>query len=87
MKVLYHKKFNKNFRKRFGSNEAFCKRYEQRLALFRIDPQNPILKNHPLIGEKSGLYAFSITGDIRIVYYLEGETAYLLDIGTHNQVY
>lgn len=35
----------------------------------------------------AGKRAFWITGDIRVVYRVRGDTVYFLDIGTHNQVY
>jgi len=57
------------------------------LELFKINPQNPILRDHALKGDKIGLRSFSITGDYRVIYYIEDETAYFLDIGTHAQVY
>ncbi len=37
---------------------------------------------------KIELRAFSVTGDIRIVYFeINDESVLFLDIGTHNQVY
>ncbi len=37
---------------------------------------------------KSDYELFFVTGDIsRVIYYIEEDTAYFLDIGTHNQVY
>ncbi|MDO8609629.1 MAG: type II toxin-antitoxin system mRNA interferase toxin, RelE/StbE family [bacterium] len=49
--------------------------------------QNPLLKDHKLIGSLNGLRAFSITGDVRVVYRIEGDILELYDIGSHNQVY
>lgn len=46
-----------------------------------------ILHNHKLAGDKSGFWAFSITGDVRVVYLKEGDDVLLYDIGSHNQVY
>jgi len=35
-----------------------------------------------------GFYAFSITGDIRVIYQkISDEEIILVDIGSHNQVY
>jgi addiction module RelE/StbE family toxin len=45
------------------------------------------LNDHPLTGKLKGLRAFSVGGDVRVVYQ-EAENYYLfLDIGSHNQVY
>lgn len=87
MRIAYHKKFIKNFKKRFGSNQKFKEKYRDRLRLFVDDPTDPVLRDHSLIGEKISLRAFSITGDVRIVYQQVGDQIIFLDIGTHNQVY
>ncbi|MBI3486516.1 type II toxin-antitoxin system YafQ family toxin [Candidatus Daviesbacteria bacterium] len=47
----------------------------------------PTLKDHKLIGKKFGFRAFSVTGDIRVVYKLINSDVWLYDIGSHNQVY
>lgn len=45
------------------------------------------LDDHALVGTMKGLRAFSIGGDLRVVYR-ETDTHYeLLDVGSHNQVY
>ena len=59
----------------------------KRLKLFKQYPHSPLLKDHQLTGKMDDHRAFSITGDVRVVYYIHEETAYLIDIGTHNQVY
>ena len=87
MKVEFHKNFIKNFNKRFSTKPKIKAKFIQKTKLFTKDPAHPTLKDHPLKGKKLGLRAFSITKDIRVVYYVKGDTAYLLDIGTHNQVY
>lgn len=57
------------------------------MALFVQNPHNPFLNDHPLKGSKEGFRSFSITGDIRAIYYVAEGNAYFVDIGTHNQVY
>ena len=87
MEVQYHKNFIKNYNSRFGGNVKFKKRYEDRLKLFMSNRRSPILKDHALVGMKLKLRAFSITGDIRVVYTIVDDSVFFLDIGTHNQVY
>lgn len=87
MQIAYHKNFIKNFKKRFGNNQKFKAKYQDRLQLFADDPTSFVLRDHSLQGEKVSLRAFSITGDIRVVYQQVGKQAIFLDIGTHNQVY
>ena len=87
MEVKYHKNFVKNYKSRYQGNDKIKTQFQKRLKLFIENPDNPILKNHILKGEKILLKAFSITGDVRVVYMEKDNVAYFLDIGTHNQVY
>ena len=70
-------------------NDAkLVRRVEERLKLFQNNPQHPLLRDHALTGSKHGYCAFSVTADIRIIYYRpDEETIILYDIGSHNQVY
>lgn len=85
--VEYHKEFIKSFKRRFRNNVKVRQQYERRLKLFLSNPQSPILRDHALVGDKLKLRAFSVTGDIRVVYKEYNERVVFLDIGTHNQVY
>lgn len=87
MNINYHKNFIKYFKLRIEPNPALAKRFRERLNLFAQDRNNLTLKDHPLIGNKSGYRAFSITGDMRVVYKQFNEEVLLYDVGTHNQVY
>lgn len=87
MKTKYLKSFKKRFNLRITPNVSLKKRYHERLKLFIENRENELLNDHALVGRLSGLRSFSITGDIRVVYYIENNTAYFLDIGSHNQVY
>ncbi|MBU1129795.1 type II toxin-antitoxin system mRNA interferase toxin, RelE/StbE family, partial [Patescibacteria group bacterium] len=60
----------------------------KRLKIFLKNPSHPLIKDHKLIGSKSNLRSFSVTGDIRLIYKkISNNTIVLMDIGTHNQVY
>lgn len=86
--VELDRKFKKAFEKRIKFNPTLVSRTNKRIDIFRQNPFHPMLRNHPLIGGQNGLRAFSITGDIRIIYQPIDETnVRFLDIGTHNQVY
>jgi addiction module RelE/StbE family toxin len=84
MEIVLNPSFRKAYRKsRLKIQQAFAKR----LRLFKENLNHPLLRDHQLTGKLEGHRAFSITGDIRVVYYIHEETAYFIDIGTHNQVY
>lgn len=87
MKTYFTKIFKKHYLKRIKPNPNLDLRFAERRNLFVDYPNNPILENHPLTGKMKGYRAFSITGDIRVVYYIYDNIAYFADIGTHNQVY
>ena len=88
MKIELHPDFKKSYKKRISNNPKLILKTAQRINLFQENSDEPILRDHQLKGSKNNLRAFSITGDIRIVYMkISDEHIVLLDIGTHNQVY
>lgn len=87
MKLLRHKNFRKNFKKRISHNKKLVKKFEERVSIFIKDPGNPLLKDHQLTGELKDYRAFWVGGDIRVVYKVKGDDLELYDIGSHNQVY
>ena len=87
MILARHRIFNKHFKIRILPNKNLIKRFEKRLELFLEKPNEPILKDHKLIGKMSGHRSFSIGGDFRVVYRVRGNVLQLFDIGSHNQVY
>lgn len=87
MKIHFTKNFKKAYAKRIQPKSNVVKRFEERYDLFLEDQTNEVLKDHGLSGKLQGYRAFSVTGDIRVVYYIHRDIAYFVDIGTHNQVY
>lgn len=88
MNIDTTKTFDKHYKKRIKTNSKLHLKAKQRISLFTKNPNHYLLKNHQLTGTKKHYHAFSITGDIRVVYQLLNKnTALLTDIGSHNQVY
>lgn len=87
MRIKTTKKFDKNYRKRISSNRNLEVKFEERVRLFQDNPRDPVLKNHKLTGSRKNLSAFSVAGDVRVLYEIRGEVAIFVDIGSHNQVY
>ena len=87
MKIFFTKHFKKSYKKRIQPNRNLEKRFDQRYDIFILDTTNPLLKDHSLTGKLRDHRAFSITRDIRVVYYIHKNIAYFVDVGTHNQVY
>ncbi len=88
MKIELHPDFKKSYKKRISNKPRLASKTKERIKLFQDDPNDPVLRSHQLKGAKKNLKAFSVTGNIRIVYLRISENhVVLLDIGSHNQVY
>lgn len=68
-------------------DKKLFQRIEKQLALFKSDSMHLSLRLHKLSGELEELWSISITRSIRMVYILAEETAYFIDIGSHDEVY
>jgi len=80
--------FRKAFKKRIKNDSKLVKKTTERIQLFLDNPQNPVLKDHQLIGKLKNNRSFWVTGDVRIVYFqISKDEVLFIDIGSHNQVY
>lgn len=57
------------------------------LRRFAVDPQDPLLRTHKLKGELDAYWAFSVDNDLRVLFRWEGDDAFLVNLGSHDQVY
>jgi mRNA interferase YafQ len=57
------------------------------LRRFAADPQDPLLRTHKLKGELEAYWAFSVDDHLRVVFRWEGEEAFLVNLGSHDEVY
>jgi len=57
------------------------------LRRFAADPQDPLLRTHKLKGDLDAYWAFSVDGDLRVLFRWDGEDAFLVNLGSHDQVY
>jgi mRNA-degrading endonuclease YafQ of YafQ-DinJ toxin-antitoxin module len=57
------------------------------LRRFAIDPMDPLLRTHKLKGDLAAYWAFSVDEDVRVLFRWEGDEAFLVNLGTHDQVY
>lgn len=84
MLPFYHRNFKKDYGKLSAGMQS---RFNERLKLFLNDPFHPLLNKHPLHGEWEGYHSINITGDLRAVYKVEGDTAIFVAIDTHTHLY
>jgi addiction module RelE/StbE family toxin len=85
--IKHHRVFEKHFKKRIITKKKLLAQFEERLALFASGERGWPLDDHPLSGKLIGRRAFSVNGDVRVIYEETELFIILLDIGTHNQVY
>ena len=57
------------------------------LRRFAADPRDPVLRTHKLKGGLEGYWAISVDNDLRVVPRWDGDTAFLVNLGSHDQVY
>ena len=57
------------------------------LRRFAADPKDPLLRTHKLSGELAGYWAFSVDDDIRVLLRWDGDEAFLVNVGSHDEVY
>jgi mRNA-degrading endonuclease YafQ of YafQ-DinJ toxin-antitoxin module len=89
MEIAFNKSFKKAFRKNLQSSDYIAD-FWLRLDWFINDPFDSRLRTHKLSGKLSGLWSFSLSYDLRVVFFFTEDNpkrAILIDIGTHEQVY
>jgi mRNA interferase YafQ len=57
------------------------------LRRFASDPHDPVLRTHKLKGDLAPYWAFTVDDDLRVLFRWEGDEAFLVNIGTHDQVH
>jgi addiction module RelE/StbE family toxin len=85
MKVSFHNRFNKSYKK---CSAKVQKQFKKRLKLFLENPYNPLLENHALYGEWQDFRSINVTGDYRALYYnLNDDIVEFFIVDTHNNLY
>jgi mRNA-degrading endonuclease YafQ of YafQ-DinJ toxin-antitoxin module len=54
---------------------------------FSTDPWDPLLRTHKLKGNLAGHWAFKVDDDLRVIVRWEGDLGYLVNVGSHDEVY
>ena len=60
-----------------------------RAALRRsaVEPMDPLLRTHELKGDLDHYWAFSVDDDLRVLFRWDGDEAFLVNLGSHDEVY
>jgi len=88
LKVIWDKGFKRIYRKKIKNDEKLKKRFWKMMKLFLENPYQPQLRTHKLSGELTGMWAFSVSYDYRVVFrFISEKEVLLIDIGGHDEVY
>jgi len=91
--LIWGKTFMKAFKRTVKKHPKLSKDIEETLRLLAKDPFAPQLETHKLKGKLSGSWACSAGYDLRIIFDFvknEGQKEddiFLMEIGTHDEVY
>lgn len=86
-RIVPKKQFIKSASKLLQRNPSLEPLLSNVLKALKNDPFAPSLRSHKLKGNLSGLYACSLSHDLRIIFELSTDTVHLIDIGSHDEVY
>ena len=57
------------------------------LRRFAADPKDPLLRVHKLKGDLDAYWAFSVDDDLRVLFRWDGGEAFLVNVGSNDEVY
>jgi mRNA-degrading endonuclease YafQ of YafQ-DinJ toxin-antitoxin module len=57
------------------------------LRRFAADPGDPLLRTHKLKGDLRDYWSFTVDYDLRVLFRWDGDVAFLVNIGSHDEVY
>jgi len=57
------------------------------LRRFAADPGDLLVRTRKLTGDLGDYWAFSVDDDLRVLFRWHGDEAFLVNLGSHDQVY
>ena len=57
------------------------------LRRFVADPRDPLLRTHKLKGDLDAYWAFTVDDELRVLFRWADDEAFLVNLGSHDQVY
>lgn len=57
------------------------------LRRFASDPRDPLLRVHKLKGELGEYWSLTVDEDLRVLFRWIGDEAFLVNLGSHDEVY
>jgi mRNA-degrading endonuclease YafQ of YafQ-DinJ toxin-antitoxin module len=87
--IIETKTYIRKVRKFLKKHPNIFKKYEKTIFILEQNPHHPSLRLHKLQGEMKEYFSVSIDMEYRIIidFIIVDEKIYLLDIGSHDEVY
>ena len=88
-KLIETSSYAKKIRKFLKKHPNIFKKYTKAIFFLENNPHHPSLRLHKLQGELSEFYSISIDMEYRIIidFIIIDDVIYLIDIGSHDEVY
>jgi addiction module RelE/StbE family toxin len=87
VEYTFEKEFIRKLAKLKKKDSNLYQKVLSKLKLFKINDKHPSLRCHKLTGKLNGYWSISMDMGIRMIYWVINDTAYFVDIGTHEEVY
>jgi mRNA-degrading endonuclease YafQ of YafQ-DinJ toxin-antitoxin module len=88
-KIIETKTYSKKVRKFFKKHPNIFNKYEKTIFILEQNPYHPSLRLHKLKGGLKEYFSVSIDLEYRIIldFIVIDKEIYLIDIGSHDEVY
>ncbi len=87
--LIFTQKYEKKAKKFFKKHPELKEKYKKTINFMQINPNHPSLRLHKLQGSLQNFYSVSIDMSYRIVidFVIVDKKIFLIDIGSHEEVY
>lgn len=86
MKILVSPYFEKKYKRLVKKNPSLSRILDKKFFLLRKNKQHPSLRLHKLEG-KTESWSIAVKKNLRLIFQYVKEGVYLIDIGSHDEVY
>lgn len=83
--IVFSTQGQKDLKKLISHSVGMKKKIEKILHVLVENPNHPSLRLHKLKGQQ--VWSISVDMSIRMIIYFRGDRIYIVQVGTHNEVY
>jgi addiction module RelE/StbE family toxin len=84
LRIRASSRFLRKAKKLMEPHATMLRAVLRRLA---VDPRDPVLASHRLKGELDGYWACTVDDDLRLLFRWRKDELFLVNLGSHDQVY